>query len=34
MTREASAALAPLVSRLAHGEGLEGHALAADKRKK
>lgn len=34
MTAEASAALAPLVSRLAHGEGLEGHALAADKRKK
>ncbi|MEA4923146.1 MAG: histidinol dehydrogenase [Eubacteriaceae bacterium] len=34
MTAEAAGKLAPLVSRLAHGEGLEGHALAADKRKK
>ncbi len=32
MTPEASRALAPLVSRLAHGEGLSGHAAAADAR--
>lgn len=30
MTEQASKKLAPLVSRLAHGEGLEGHAFAAD----
>lgn len=32
MTKEASANIAPLVSRMAHGEGLEGHALAAERR--
>ena len=32
MTREASKKIAPLVSRLAHGEGLEGHAIAAERR--
>ena len=32
MTREASKTIAPLVSRLAHGEGLEGHAIAAERR--
>ncbi|MDD6212462.1 MAG: histidinol dehydrogenase [Clostridiales bacterium] len=32
MTKEASAKIAPLVSRMAHGEGLEGHALAAERR--
>ena len=33
MTPEASARIAPLVSRMAHGEGLSGHAAAADARK-
>ncbi len=33
MTPEASAAIAPMVSRMAHGEGLEAHAHAADVRK-
>ncbi len=33
MTREASAGLAPLVERLAKGEGLSAHAAAAGKRK-
>ncbi|MGI6737179.1 MAG: histidinol dehydrogenase [Anaerovoracaceae bacterium] len=33
MTPDAAAALAPLVSRLAHGEGLAGHARAADCRR-
>ena len=32
MDREASAAIAPLVNRMAKGEGLMGHALAAEKR--
>ncbi len=32
MTLEASKAIAPLVSRLAYGEGLEGHAKAAEER--
>lgn len=32
MTSEASRTIAPLVSRMAHGEGLEGHALAAERR--
>lgn len=30
MTAEATRAIAPLVARLAHGEGLEGHARAAE----
>lgn len=34
MTKEATKAIAPLVSRLAMGEGLEGHAKAADIRLK
>lgn len=34
MTEEASSAIAPLVARLARGEGLEGHARAAEKRQK
>jgi len=34
MTEEASQAIAPLVSRMAHGEGLEGHARAAEIRMK
>lgn len=33
MTNEASKAIAPLVERMAYGEGLEGHAKAAAKRK-
>jgi histidinol dehydrogenase len=33
MTREASQKIAPLTARMARGEGLEGHAIAADKRK-
>jgi len=33
MTREASQNIAPLTARMARGEGLEGHAIAADKRK-
>lgn len=33
MTRAASQAIAPLAARMARGEGLEGHAIAADKRK-
>lgn len=33
MTPQGAKELAPLVSRLARGEGLEGHAIAADKRK-
>lgn len=33
MTMEASKAIAPLVSRMAYGEGLEGHAKAAEARK-
>lgn len=33
MTPEASAAIAPMVSRMAHGEGLDAHAHAADVRK-
>lgn len=33
MTDEASKAIAPLVERMAYGEGLEGHAKAAAKRK-
>ena len=32
MTREASSTIAPLVSRMADGEGLEGHSIAAKKR--
>ena len=32
MTKEASSAIAPLVSRMARGEGLTAHALAAEKR--
>lgn len=32
MTLEASKAIAPLVSRMAYGEGLEGHAKAAEER--
>lgn len=32
MDREAAAAIAPLVNRMAKGEGLMGHALAAEKR--
>ncbi|MBQ9016326.1 MAG: histidinol dehydrogenase [Firmicutes bacterium] len=32
MTPEASAAIAPLVNRMAKGEGLMGHAIAAEKR--
>ena len=32
MTVEASAAIAPLVNRMARGEGLMGHAIAAEKR--
>jgi histidinol dehydrogenase len=32
MTSEASRAIAPLVSRMAHGEGLIAHAIAAEKR--
>ena len=32
MTPEASARIAPLVSRMAHGEGVSGHAAAADAR--
>lgn len=32
MTREAASAIAPLVSRMAKGEGLMAHALAAEKR--
>ncbi len=32
MTPEASRSIAPLVSRMARGEGLEGHARAAEKR--
>ena len=32
MTAEASGKIAPLVSRMARGEGLEGHAVAAEKR--
>ena len=32
MTVEASAAIAPLVNRMAKGEGLMGHAIAAEKR--
>ena len=32
MTAEASAAIAPLVNRMAKGEGLMGHAIAAEKR--
>lgn len=33
MTEEASKAIAPLVARMAYGEGLEGHARAAEARK-
>lgn len=33
MTRAASQNIAPLAARMARGEGLEGHAIAADKRK-
>ncbi len=33
MTREASSGLVPLVTRLARGEGLEGHAVAAECRR-
>ena len=33
MTAEASKAIAPLAARMARGEGLEGHAIAADARK-
>ncbi len=33
MTRAGAASIAPLTARLARGEGLEGHAIAADKRK-
>lgn len=33
MTPEASKAIAPLVARMAYGEGLEGHAKAAEARK-
>ena len=32
MTPEASKAIAPLVARMAYGEGLEGHAKAAEAR--
>ena len=32
MTAEASRAIAPLVARMAYGEGLEGHAKAAEER--
>ena len=32
MNPEGTKAIAPLASRMAHGEGLEGHALAAEKR--
>ncbi|MCD8330635.1 MAG: hypothetical protein LUC27_08185 [Lachnospiraceae bacterium] len=32
MTREASSAISPLVARMARGEGLEGHAVAAERR--
>ncbi len=32
MTKEAMESLAPLVSRMAHGEGLMGHAEAAEER--